>query len=123
MFMGSRNRSAQPPDRVTESATDARQGVYGRPVFGVLVGGLVLALVVLGAVEICGESIDVDPQPAPSEPAAATSGQPSGSGTFDDNPAGGSSRQPEATDRDPTPTGNGGGPTMVTTPNGAEKTR
>jgi len=109
---------------VTESATDARQGQYGKPVFMVLIGGLVLALLVWGGVEIWGESIDrtddVKTTATSNDPINA---QPSGAGTFDNNAADGSSRPPEATDRSPSPSGNGGGPTQVTTPAGTEKTQ
>ncbi|WP_179869627.1 hypothetical protein [Rhizobium chutanense] len=47
--------------------------------------------------------------------------QPSGSGTFDDNPACGPLKAPEATDRSPSPSGNGGGPTGINNPAGTEK--
>jgi len=108
---------------VTETATEARQGSYGKPVFLVLVCGMLLALLVWGGVEIWGESIDRDAGQAASTKPDPINAQPSGSGAFDNNPADGSSRPPEATDRSPTPSGSGSGPTQVTTPNGAEKTQ
>lgn len=107
--------------KVTETATDARQGSYGRPVLMVLIGGLVLVLLVWSGVEMWGESVDTDAQPTASTKSDPISAQPSAPGTFDDNPADGSSRPPEATDRSPSPSGNGGGPTQVTTPSGTEK--
>lgn len=108
---------------VTETATEARQGRRGKPVLMVLVGGLVLAMIVWGGVEMWGESIDRMESKAPATSAKDLNSQPSGSGTFDDNPADGSSKPPEATDRSPTPSGSGSGPTQVTTPNGTEKTQ
>ncbi|WP_409995310.1 hypothetical protein [Rhizobium leguminosarum] len=111
------------PEQVTENARDARQGRYGKPVLAVLVGGLVLAMVAWGAAEIWGESIDTDTKSTASTAPDQINAQPHGAGAFDNNPAGGGSRPPEATDRDPTPQGNGGGPTMVTTPSGTEKIR
>lgn len=106
---------------VTETATDARQGSYGKPVLMVLIGGLVLALLAWGGVEMWGESQDRDAQPTASSKQDPINAQPSGPGTFDNNAADGSGRPPEAVDRSPTPSGNGGGPTQVTTPNGTEK--
>jgi hypothetical protein len=38
--------------RVTEIATEARQGRYAKSVFLILVGGLVFAMIVWGGVEI-----------------------------------------------------------------------
>ncbi len=108
---------------VTETATEARQGRYGKPVLMVLVGGMVLALLAWGGVEIWGESIDKDVKPNVSTKTDPINAQPSGADTFDNNPADGSSRPPEATDRSPTPSGSGTGPTQVTTPSGTEKTK
>jgi cytoskeletal protein RodZ len=109
--------------KVTERATEARQGEYGKPVFVVLVCGILLALLVWGGVEIWGESIDSDSKSSTSTKTDPINAQPSGTGTFDNDPADGSSRPPEATDRSPTPGGSGSGPTQVTTPSGAEKTK
>ncbi|MBB3313221.1 hypothetical protein FHT78_005013 [Rhizobium sp. BK196] len=110
--------------RVTETATEARQGRYGKSVFLVLVGGLVLAMIVWGGVEIWGENIDrTDGRTTAATSNDPINAQPSGAGTFDNNAADGSSKPPEATDRSPSPSGNGGGPTQVTTPSGTEKTR
>ncbi|MBB3302562.1 hypothetical protein FHT72_006581 [Rhizobium sp. BK077] len=117
------HQSQRPPERVTENATDARQGRYGKPVLAVLISALVLTMIAWGAAEIWGESIDTDPKPTASTVPDPINAKPHGAGTFDDDPAGGGSRPPEATDRDPTPQGSGGGPTMVTTPSGTEKIR
>jgi hypothetical protein len=43
---------------VVETATDARQGSWGRQVFIVLVAGLLLAMLAWAALEIWGEDID-----------------------------------------------------------------
>jgi hypothetical protein len=89
----------------------------------VLVSALFVVAIAWSASEFWGESIDKDTQMTVSTKADPINAQPSGPGTFDNNPAGGGSPPPEATDRDPTPTGNGGGPTMIATPSGAEKIR
>ncbi len=108
---------------VTETATEARQGSYGKPVFIVLVCGMLLALLAWGGVEMWGESIDRDSGETASTKSDPINSQPSGPGAFDNNAPDGSSRSPEATDRSPTPSGSGSGQTQVTTPNGTEKTK
>ncbi|AIC26452.1 hypothetical protein N2597_04690 [Rhizobium sophoriradicis] len=77
---------------------------------------------------IAGVSVAIWPDPDNNDPTATASTkpdpintQPSGPGTFNDDPASGPARPPEATDRSPAPSGNGGGPTGVTTPSGTEK--
>ncbi|MBB4479936.1 hypothetical protein [Rhizobium etli] len=77
---------------------------------------------------IAGVSVAIWPDPTNNDPTATAStkpdpinAQPSGPGTFNDDPASGPARPPEATDRDPTPSGSGSGPTGVTTPSGTEK--
>lgn len=45
---------------VVETATEARQGSWGRQVFVVLIAGLLLALLGWAVLEIWGESIDDD---------------------------------------------------------------
>jgi len=117
------DRNDTAPAKVAETATEARQGNYGKPVFIVLACGILLALIAWGGVEIWGESIDRDPKPTASTKPDPINAQPSGAGTFDNNAADGSARPPEATDRSPSPSGNGGGPTQVTTPAGTEKTQ
>jgi len=118
--MVTRSSDTESP-KVTETAIEARQGSFGKPVFIVLVCGILLALLAWGGVEIWGESIDRDAEPTASTKADPINAQPSGAGTFDNNAADGSSRPPEATDRSPTPSGSGSGPTQVTTPAGTEK--
>ena len=77
---------------------------------------------------IAGVSVAIWPNPSNNDPTATASTkpdpintQPSGPGAFNNDPASGPARPPEATDRSPTPSGNGGGPTQVTTPSGTEK--
>nr|WP_311044222.1 hypothetical protein [Rhizobium bangladeshense] len=81
---------------VVESASEARQGPWGRPVFMVLIGGLALVMVAWTVAEFWGESIDQDPQATASTKPDPINAQPSGSGAFDDNPASGPARAPEA---------------------------
>jgi hypothetical protein len=102
------------------STKEARQGGLGKPVLTVLVGGLILAAVAWVGVEFWGEMID---RPEPKTAATANdpiNAQPSGAGTFDNNPRSGPAKAPDAVDRDPTPTNNGGGPTQATTPTGSQ---
>ncbi|MFK0334407.1 hypothetical protein ACIQUB_25185 [Rhizobium sp. NPDC090275] len=108
-------------EEVIETATEARQGSFGRPVLVVLVCSLILALLAWGGVEIWGESTDTDRSAPTSSKQDPINTQPSGPAAFDDNAPDGTGRPPQATDRSPTPSGNGGGPTQVTTPNGTEK--
>lgn len=107
--------------RVTETATEARQGRWGRPVLLVLIGGLVLAMIAWAGVGMWGETIDTDKSSTAATANDPINAQPSGKGAFDNNAADGSARPPEQTDRSPSPSGNGGGPTQVTTPSGTEK--
>jgi len=115
------NNNHRSSERVTETATEARQGRWGRPVFLVLIGGLVLAMIVWVGVDMWGESIDTDKTSTAATANDPINAQPSGEGTFDNNAADGSVPPPEQTDRSPSPSGNGGGPTQVTTPSGTEK--
>jgi hypothetical protein len=119
--MVTKSNDTRAPDQVTETAIEARQGNRGRPVLIVLASALVLAMVAWGVSEFWGETIDKDQQSTASTKPDPINAQPKGEGTFDNNPADGSSRPPEATDRSPSPSGNGGGPTQVTTPSGTEK--
>lgn len=88
--------------QVTETAKEARQGLLGRPMLFVLLGGLLLALAAWGLVELYGENIDRDPvtsgQATPNQ-----TGAPSGAGTDTPN----STSAP--TNQNPAPqTGTGG---------------
>ena len=103
MMMGSDGGTRRPQEKVTETATEARQGSYGKPVLRVLVSALVLTMVAWGVAEFWGESIDTDPAATASTAPDSVTAQPKGPGTFDNNPAGGGSIPPKATDRDPTP--------------------
>lgn len=96
-------------ETVTETATEARQGRFGRPVLMVLVCSLVLALLAWGGVEMWGERQDPDTNPTASTKQDPINSQPSGPGAFDDNAPDGASRPPQATDRSPSPSGNGSG--------------
>ncbi|RUL99855.1 hypothetical protein [Rhizobium chutanense] len=110
---------ADPPyaDEATLKAAEQRQW-WG---WTVILAGLVVLI-------IAGVSVAIWPDPDQNDPAATASTkpdpintQPSGSGTFDDNPASGPLKAPEATDRSPSPSGNGGGPTGINNPAGTEK--
>ena len=66
-------RNTTPPVEKPLTATDARQGAKGKPVFVVLVAGLLLAMVAWGAAEWYGE--------ATAPPAEQTATPPTGSTT------------------------------------------
>lgn len=70
-------------DPVTLNATEARQGSWGRPVFYVLVVGLILAVIAWWAAEYYGSEIA-----PPTDPATTSSVAPDpavNSNTVDDN--------------------------------------
>ncbi len=50
------DKNSQPP--VRETAREARQGLLGKPILMVLIGGLFLAAIAWGVAEIYGESTD-----------------------------------------------------------------
>ncbi|MBY5732443.1 hypothetical protein HFO26_19495 [Rhizobium leguminosarum] len=109
----------EPPyaDKAALDASDQRRWW----VWGILGAGFAVFI-------IAGVSVAIWPDPSNNDPTATASTkpdpintQPSGPGTFDDDPVSGPARPPEAVDRSPSPSGNGGGPTQVTTPSGAEK--
>jgi hypothetical protein len=54
--MNAMDKNSQPP--VRETAKEARQGLLGKPILMVLIGGLFLAAVAWGVAEIYGESTD-----------------------------------------------------------------
>lgn len=99
-------------DRKDFSAEEAKQGRWGVPVFGVLVGGLFLALLAWGAVEIWGESTDTDRVTETEQVQPAPSQEQTGSVT---------SGQPAPTDRDPTAQTGTGGEMQQVSPEGTEK--
>lgn len=100
-------------DRVSTADTDrtvrltgvqARQGLLGRPVLMVLIGGLVLAAIAWAGAEMFGEATDNDAatqvqQVAPAQDQAA----PANQGTVDNTPADGEQMQTAPANRDPTP--------------------
>lgn len=111
----------EPPyaDKATLDASDQRRWW----VWGIIAAGLAVLI-------IAGVSVAIWPNPSNNDPTATAStkpdpinAQPSGPGTFNNDPASGPVRPPEAVDRSLSPSGNGGGPTQVTTPSGAEKVR
>lgn len=74
--LGPRNTSSAGGEKI--STNRARQGLLGKPVLMVLIGGLLLAVVAWTAAEKWGESIDpqagapTQTAPAPTPPAAPT---------------------------------------------------
>jgi len=64
------NPVGSPP--VEETATEARQGSWGRPVLTVLICGLVLAVLAWGAAEWWGEATDPPAQQTATPPAGST---------------------------------------------------
>jgi hypothetical protein len=104
------------------TSTEARQGRYGKPVFYVLACSLILAVIAWTAAEIWGEATDQDASGSVVDtPSQIETNTPSGAGTFDDNPAGGQSRSPEAVDKDPTYQSGTGGDSQQVTPDGTER--
>lgn len=102
-------------DREEFSAEEVKQGRHGTAVLAVLLGGLVFAFLVWGAVEIWGESTDIDRtaeteqvQPPPSE-------EQTGSVSAT-TPA-----VPAPVDRDPTAQTGTGGESQQVSPDGTEK--
>ncbi|WP_409527426.1 hypothetical protein [Rhizobium sp. BK529] len=102
-----------------EELADRRRSVS---LWGVLAAGILVILIAAVSFAIW-PSTTTDPASTASTKPDAINAQPSGQGTFDNNPATGSIKPPEATDRDPTPDGSGGGPTGVTTPSGTQNGR
>ncbi|MQW90297.1 hypothetical protein [Sinorhizobium saheli] len=105
--------STHEPERKTYSAEEAKQGRWGIPILGVLLGGLLLAFLAWGAVEIWGESTDTDrvTETQQGEPAPAQ----------DQTGSIGTSGQPAPVDRDPTAQSGTGGETQQVSPDGTEK--
>lgn len=105
------NRVADDDRDVRVTTREARQGGLGKPVFVVLLCGLLLALVAWAVAELFGESTDRDAgtnietqAPSSTPPADGTStNQPT------TTPPAGETQQPAPTDQDPTPqTGSSG---------------
>ena len=107
---GDRVSTAQTNRKVDVTGVEARQGLLGRPVLRVLIGGLFLAVIAWAGVEIFGESTDNDAttQMQQATPPAGNV-TPENQGTVNNAPANGEQVQPAPADRDPTPaTGSGG---------------
>ena len=82
------------------SPVDARQGRRGMPVVFVLVGGLVLAAIVWGGVEMWGEHIDPDKaQTSAPGPGPATNPAGSAQPTCDNSSSADTSTQTAPTDK------------------------
>lgn len=104
------NRVPDDDRDVRVTTREARQGGLGKPVFVVLICGLLLALVAWAGAELFGESTDrdagtnVETQAPTLAPADGTStNQPT------TTPPAGEIQQPAPTDKDPTPqTGSSG---------------
>jgi len=88
----------------SETATRARQGSRGRPVLVILIVSVLLALVVWAFEP--DENLPQNPQTE----TAPVPQQPSGSGTFDNNPANGRAAPPASTETNPTPQDSTGAP-------------
>lgn len=109
---------------VEETAVQARQGLLGRPVLMVLIGGLFLAMVAWGISEMYGEAVDddaaTDVQTA-TEPNAIV--PPTDQKVIDNTPPAGEKMQPSPTDRDPTAESGTGGESQSVAPTGTEKSQ
>ncbi len=94
----------------SETATRARQGSKGRPVLVILIVSLFLALVVWAVVEYAVFKPDENLPQNPQTETAPVPQQPSGSGTFDNNPANGRAVPPASTETNPTAQDSTGAP-------------
>lgn len=121
-----RRQPQEPP--VELSATQARQGSFGRPVALVLGGALLLALIGWGAVEYWAEAQDDAAEATRSEPAVHNSqpktqpnAQPSNGSTAETAPSSEQKAGKAPTEHDPTYQTGTGGQSPVTTPNGTQR--
>ncbi|MEY9164025.1 cell division protein FtsN [Sinorhizobium fredii] len=104
-------------ERESFSAAEAKQGRSGTAILAVLLGGLMLAFIVWGAVEIWGESIDSDRTAETEQMQPGPSPEQTGSVNQDQStPA-----IPAPTDRDPTAQTGTGGEMQQVAPDGTEK--
>lgn len=99
---------------VHKDPVEARQGLLGRPMLLVLVGGLVLALGAWGVAEIYGESVDS----TSTEQVQRSNGNNPPARDQRLHPA--TNRQTQI-DRDPTPQTGMGGQSQTNSPNRTEK--
>jgi hypothetical protein len=101
---GDRVSTADTNKTVRISGTEARQGLLGRPVLMVLIGGLLLAAVAWAGAEMFGESTDNDAATRVEQTTPATDqAAPANQGTVDNTPANGEPMQSAPADKDPTP--------------------
>jgi cytoskeletal protein RodZ len=117
--------SADTQKVVEATPVEARQGLLGRPVLMVLIGGLVLAALAWAVAGQYGEAIDNDAattnqQTAPENKAVGT---PTEQKVIDNTPPAGESMQTAPTDRDPTSESGTGGNSQSVAPSGTEKTQ
>jgi len=98
--------------KVTETATEARQGRAGRPVLIVLVAALMLALAAWAGAEIWGESMDAPSSQTATPPAGDNA--PRNGRTTSGDPA-----MPAVTDKTPHPDGGTGGNSQSNQPSGS----
>lgn len=109
---------------VEATAVQSRQGLLGRPVLMVLIGGLVLAAVAWAVAGQYGEAIDNDAattkQQTTDTKAVVT---PTDQTVIDNKPPAGEKMQPAPTDRDPTAESGTGGDSQTVMPAGTEKTQ
>ncbi len=123
---GNRVASEDTNKIVVETPVEARQGLLGRPVLMVLIGGLVLAMIAWGISEMYGEAVDNDAatdvnQTSTSTPNAVVT--PTDQKVIDNAPPAGEKMQTAPTDRDPTAESGTGGDTQSVAPAGTEKIR
>ncbi len=117
--------SAAETEKVVEATpVEARQGLLGRPVLMVLIGGLVLAAIAWAIAGQYGEAIDNEVA-TPKHQATDTKAvvTPKDQNVIDNAPPAGEKMQTAPTDRDPTPESGTGGDSQSVAPTGTEKTQ
>ncbi len=96
--MASQEQKRPPEQEKTLSATEARQGIRGTHLFGILITALILAAIAWAGVEVWGRYIEPNKPQTSAPTISSSSGQPQG-GTIDNGPPAGQSAQPAPTDR------------------------
>ncbi|CAN7692616.1 hypothetical protein LJR098_002366 [Rhizobium sp. LjRoot98] len=118
--------SVQTQKIVEATPVQARQGLLGRPVLMVLIGGLVLAAIAWAIAGMYGEAVDND---AVTETKQTTTHgtkavvTPTDQKVIDNTPPAGETMQTSPTDRDPTAESGTGGDSQSVAPTGTEKTQ
>lgn len=117
--------SSAATEKVVEATpVEARQGLLGKPVLMVLIGGLLLAALAWAVAGSYGEAIDDDA--ATTKKQISTDGDavatPTEQGVINNTPTNGEKMQPAPTDRDPTAETGTGGESQSVSPAGTEKT-